>query len=85
MTGYLLSMSVPVLNNWFSQTIHTCKALVVYLGWGGGGALYFKAHLACHDIQMPVGRSRNSIKLKQGTDITISVEWGVKLNMNVVD
>ena len=35
MTGYLLSRPVPVQKKWFSQTIHTCKALVVYLGGGG--------------------------------------------------
>ena len=35
MTGYLLSRSVPVQKNWFSQTIHSCKALAFYLGGGG--------------------------------------------------
>ena len=38
MTGYLLCRSVPVQKKWFSQTIHTCKGLVVYLAGGGGVA-----------------------------------------------
>ena len=48
MTGYLLGWSVPVEKKWFSQTIHTCKASVVYLCVcvGGGGVRYSLNHIS---------------------------------------
>ena len=63
-------MSEPAQEKWFSQTIHTYKALLAYLG----GYIY-EAHFECHDILM-LGKS--PIKWRQRLDMTIAVDWDVK-------